>query len=339
MTPHDPAPHDLAPFVTAFFVRHLPAERNASPHTTAAYRDTLKLLLRFAADDVPRPVAALHVEDLTPALILRFLTHLEVTRHNSIRTRNARLAAVHSFFRYVIDTEPALASLCQRVLTIPVKKAPWPVLGYLREDELAHLLAQIDRDTAAGERDYVMLALLYDTGARIQELLDLTPADFRLAAPPFVRMRGKGQRERLCPLLPQTARLVTRFLSTTARGAEDVTPLLQNRHGEILTRHGARYLLRKYLRPACMSMPTLRRARISPHTFRHTKAMHLLQAGIPLVTIKDILGHADVRSTEIYVQIDLEMKREALARTGTLTTTMAKRSRLPKDLIAWLEAL
>ena len=338
-TPHDAAPHDIAPFVTAFFVRHLPAERNASPHTTAAYRDTLKLLLRFAADDVPRPVAALHVEDLTPALILRFLTHLEVTRHNSIRTRNARLAAVHSFFRYVIDTEPALASLCQRVLTIPVKNAPRPVLGYLHEDELAHLLAQIDRDTAAGERDYVLLALLYDTGARIQELLDLTPADFRLAAPPFVRIRGKGQRERLCPLLPPTARLVTRFLSMTGRDVQDATPLLQNRHGEILTRHGARYLLRKYLRPACTSMPTLRRARISPHTFRHTKAMHLLQAGIPLVTIKDILGHADVRSTEVYVQIDLDMKRDALARSGTPTGPPAKRTRLPKDLIAWLEAL
>jgi site-specific recombinase XerD len=295
--------------------------------------------VRFAVDDVPRAVEALNVEDLTAALILRFLTHLEVTRHNSIRTRNARLAAVHSFFRFVIDTEPALASQCQRVLTIPVKKAPRPVLGYLRDDELAHLLAQIDRDTAAGERDYVMLALLYDTGARIQELLDLTPAHFRLAAPPFVRIRGKGQRERLCPLLPQTARLVTRFLSVTGRDVHDATPLLQNRHGEILTRHGARYLLRKYLRPAGMSMPTLQRARISPHTFRHTKAMHLLQAGIPLVTIKDILGHADVKSTEIYVQIDLDMKREALARTGTPTGPPAKRNRLPKDLIAWLEAL
>jgi len=145
-----------------------------------------------------------------------------------------------------------------------------------------------------------LLALLYDTGARIQEPLDLTPADFRLAAPPFVRIRGKGRRERLCPLLPQTARLVTRFLSMAARDVRDATPLVQNRHGEILTRHGARYLLRTYLRPACMSMPTLGRARISPHTFRHTKAIHLLQAGIPLVTIKDILGHADVRSTEIY---------------------------------------
>jgi len=331
--------HDLAPFVTAFFVRHLPAERNASPHTTAAYRDTIELLLRFAVDAVPRAVAMLHVEDLTPALILQFLSHLEVTRHNSIRTRNARLAGVHSFFRYVIDTEPALASLCQRVLTVPVKKAPQPVLGYLREDELAHLLGQINRDSAAGERDYVLLALLYDTGARLQEVLDLTPADCRLAAPPFVRILGKGRRERICPLLPQTIRLVTRFLVTTGRDGADVTPLLQNRHGDILTRHGARYLLRKYLRLACASMPTLQRARISPHTFRHTKAMHLLQAGIPLVTIKDILGHADVRSTEIDVQIDVEMKREALAHTGTPTTTRAKRRRLPTDLIAWLDAL
>lgn len=222
-------PHDLAPFVTAFFVRHLPAERNASPHTTAAYRDTLKLLLRFAADQTQRPAAALHVEEVTPDLILQFLTQLESTRRNSIRTRNARLAAIHSFFRYVFDSERALASLCQRVLTIPVKKAPRPVLGYLSDAELAHLLGQIDRSTATGERDYLLLALLYDTGARIQELLDLSPHDFRLAAPPFVRVRGKGQRERLCPLLPQTARLVTRFLSASGRAADDRAPLLQNR--------------------------------------------------------------------------------------------------------------
>jgi site-specific recombinase XerD len=331
--------HDLAPFVTAFFVRHLPAERNASPHTTAAYRDSLKLFLRFAAATTQRPAAALHVEDVTPDLILAFLAQLESVRHNSIRTRNVRLAALHSFFRYVLDVEPALASLCQRALTIPVKKAPRPVLGYLTDVELAHLLGQIDRSTGAGERDYLLLALLYDTGARIQEMLDLTPADFRLAAPPFVRVRGKGRRERLCPLLPQTARVVTRFLSTSGRVADDRAPLLQNRHAQPLTRHGARYLLIKYLRRARASMPTLQRARISPHTFRHSKAMHLLQAGVPLVTIKDILGHVDVKSTEVYIQIDLDMKRDALTQAGTPTRAMPKRGRLPKDLLAWLEAL
>lgn len=331
--------HDLAPFVTAFFVRHLPAERNASPHTTAAYRDSLKLFLRFAATTTQRPAAALHVEDVTPDLILAFLAQLESVRHNSIRTRNVRLAAIRSFFRYVFDVEPALASLCQRVLTIPVKQAPRPVLGSLTDGELAHLLGQIDRSTGAGERNYLLLALLYDTGARIQELLDLTPADFRLAAPPFVRVRGKGRRERLCPLLPQTARLVTRFLSTNGRDADDRAPLLQNRQAQRLTRHGARYLLIKYLRRARVSMPTLQRAQISPHTLRHTKAMHLLQAGVPLVTIKDILGHADVKSTEVYIQIDLDMKRDALTRAGTPTCASPRRGRPPKDLLAWLEAL
>lgn len=331
--------HDLAPFVTAFFVRHLPAERNASPHTTAAYRDSLKLFLRFAAATTQRSAAVLRVEDVTPDLLLAFLAQLETVRHNSIRTRNVRLAALHSFFRYVLDVEPALAGLCQRVLTIPVKKAPRSALGYLTDTELAHLLGQIDRSTGAGERDYLLLALLYDTGARIQELLDLTPGDFQLTTPPFVRVRGKGRRERLCPLLPQTARLVSRFLSTNGRDADDRAPLLQNRQAQSLTRHGARYLLIKYLRRARATMPTLKRARISPHTFRHSKAMHLLQAGVPLVTIKDILGHVDVKSTEVYIQIDLDMKREALTQAGTPTCAISKRGRLPKDLLAWLEAL
>ena len=286
--------HDLAPFVTTFFTRHLPAERNASPHTIAAYRDTLKLLLRFLAASLHRTASALHVEDLTPERTLAFLEDLETTRRNTIRTRNARLAAIHSFFRYVLDTEPALALLCQRVLAIPVKKAPRPVLGYRSDTELAHVLAQIDRSTPVGERDYLLVALLYDTGARIQELLDLAPCDVRFAPPPFVRLFGKGRRERLTPLLPQTARLVRRFLAAAGRREEDTAPLIQNRNGQRLTRHGARYLLDKYVQRAQVSLPSLARTRISPHTFRHTKAMHLLQSDIPLVTIKDFLGHADV---------------------------------------------
>jgi integrase/recombinase XerD len=330
---------DLATFVTRYFVRHLAAERNASAHTTAAYRDTLKLLLRFTRDVGHRSIAALQFEDLTPALILQFLDHLEAARHNSIRTRNARLAAIHSFVRYVADCEPALAVACQRVLAIPIKKTTRRVLGYLTEAELAHLFAQVDRSTTDGERDYLLLALLYDTGARIQELLSLTPTDFRLGSPPFVRIQGKGRRERLCPLLPQTARLVSQFLAHQARRADDQTPLVVNRRRDRLTRHGARYLLMKYLRRARASMPSLNRRGISPHTLRHTKAMHLLQAGVPLITIKDFLGHVDVKSTEVYIQIDLTMKREALALVGSPTRPAAKDGRLPNDLLVWLESL
>lgn len=329
---------DLATLITAFFVRHLAAEHNASPHTAKAYRDALKLLLRFAADVCHRPIAALQFDDLTPDLILRFLTDLETTRRNTVRTRNARLAAIHSFFRYVLESHPECALGCHRVLAIPVKKTTRPLLGYLTDAELAHVLGQMDRTTIDGERDYLLLALLYDTGARIQELLDLTPSDVRFVAPAVVRLHGKGRRERLCPLLPQTARLVSRYLARVGRPLDDQSPLFRNRYGQPLKRHGARYLLMKYLDRARASMSSLHRSGISPHTIRHTKAMHLLQAGVPLITIKNFLGHADVKSTEVYVQIDVGMKREALALVGSPTTT-APRARLSKDLLTWLESL
>lgn len=333
------SPPTLASWVTPCFVPHLAAERNVSPHTATAYRDALKFLLRFATDFHGRPLARLGLDDLTPEVVLAFLAHLETARGNTARTRNARLAAIHSFFRHVLDREPALATLCQRVLAIPFKPAPRPLLGHLSAEELAHLLAQVDRARPAGARDYLLLALLYDSGARVQELLDLQPRDFRLTTPACVRLRGKGRRERLCPLLPQTARLVARFPATQGRPPDAGQPRLRNRRGEPLTRHGARYVLGKYLARARACLPSLQRAGISPHTLRHTKAMHLLQAGVPPVTIKDFLGHADLKSTEVYVQSDLEMKRAALERVGTPSRAGRRPSRMPPDLLAWLEAL
>ena len=329
----------LFTLVSGFFVPHLSAERNVSPHTAAAYRDALKLLLQFAASTRGVTVDQLCIEDLTADVVLSFLAHLEAARHNTIQTRNARLAAIHSFFRYVLAKEPALAESCHRVLSIPMKKALRPVLGYLQEPELAHLLAQIDRSTPDGERDYLLVALLYDTGARIQELLDVAPRDCRFDTPPFIRLRGKGRRERLCPLLPQTARLIARFLTVEGRSLDDHEPLLHRRHGKQLTRHGARYVLAKYLERARSSMPSLNRPGLSLHTLRHTKAMHLLQSGVPPVTIKDFLGHADVKTTEVYVQIDLEMKRRALEAAGMPSHTRRGRPRLAPRLIAWLESL
>ena len=305
--------HDLAPFVTTFFTRHLPAERNASPHTIAAYRDTLKLLLRFLAASMHRSAAALHVEDLAPDRILAFLDDLETTRRNTIRTRNARLAAIHSFFRYVLDTEPALALLCQRVLAIPVKKAPRLVLGYLSDTQLAHVIAQIDRSTQVGERDYLLVALLYDTGARIQELLDLAPCDVRFAPPPFVRLFGKGRRERLTPLLPQTARLVRRFLAAAGRREDDTAPLIQNRNGQRLTRHGARYLLEKYVKRAHASLPSLARTRITPHTFRHTKAIASPPGGHPARHHQGLPGS---RRREVHGGLRPERPRDEARRLG-----------------------
>ena len=330
---------DLSRWMTGFFVTHLAAERNVSRNTALAYRDAWKLFLRFAAEKHQRKVEALAIDDLTPEVVLAFLDGLEATRKNSIQTRNARLAAIHCFFRYVLGCEPFLAAICQRILKIPVKKTVRPALGYLSAEELEILLSQVDRSTRKGERDYLMLALLYDTGARIQELLDLKPADFHLLSPPFVRVLGKGRKERLCPLLPQTARLVSRFLETEGRTCEDDQPLVQNRRGQRLTRQGAGYLLKQYLHRAAKMVPTLSRPGISPHTLRHTKAMHLLQSGVPIITIKDVLGHADVKTTEVYVQTDPEMKRKALERAGTPSRGTRRSRKIAPDLLKWLESL
>ena len=270
---------ELSRFVTDFFRRHLGAERNVSRHTTLAYRDALKLFLRFAADRHKRSVDRLAIGDLTPEVVLAFLDSLETARHNTVPTRNARLAAIHCFFRYVLDCEPAHAALCQRVLVIPMEKAVRPALGYLSAEELGNLLGQVDRSTREGQRDYLLLALLDDTGTRIQELLDVTPADFHLPSPAFVRVLGKGKKERLCPLLPQTARVVSRFFEAEGHHAEDLRPLFRNRRGEKLTRQGARYVLKKYLSTAAKTMPRLNRRGISLHTLRHNADTRIMPTG------------------------------------------------------------
>jgi len=329
----------LATLLSSFFLRYLAMERGVSPHTTASYRDAMKLLLQFSSTRCRRSVDRLVIEDLNAQVVLDFLAHLETSRANTVRTRNARLAAVQTFFRYVAGREPSLAAFCSPVLAIPAKKTLRPVLGYLSEQELGHLLAQVDRTARHGERDYVLLSVLYDTGARIQELLDLKPCDFHLEPPPFVRIRGKGRRERLCPLLPQSAQLVRKFLVARGRRLDEQEPLLQNGRGARLGRHGARYILLKYLRRATGSMPNLARAAISPHTLRHTKAMHLLQSGVPLVMVKDFLGHVDMKTTEVYVHADLEMKRKALDLANGPHATQAPQSQLPSSLIEWLESL
>lgn len=329
----------LPALITDFFITHLARERDASSHTVFAYRDALKMLLSFVARLRCCTVDRLRFEDLSVEVILQFLTHLENDRQNSVRSRNARLAALHSFFRYASSREPALALLCQRMLAIPFKKTTRRTLGYLTDEEMKSLLGHIDRDTVNGERDYVLIALLYDTGARVQELLNLRPSDLRLEKPAFVRITGKGRKERICPLLPQTARLVSRFLAEQKRVIENDGLCFLNRYGQRLSRHGVRYLLKKYIAVTRQETPLIGRPGISPHTLRHTKAMHLLQAGLPLITIKDILGHADVKSTEVYVETDLEMRRKALEQVGTPSKARRSRSTLAPDLLKWLESL
>jgi integrase/recombinase XerD len=329
----------LPALITDFFITHLPKERGASSHTIIAYRDALKMFLSFAATHRCCTVDRLLFEDISVEVILQFLTHLENDRQNSARSRNARLAALHSFFRYASSREPAIALSCQRVLSIPFKKTSKQTLGYLTEEEVKSLLDHIERDTVNGERDYVLIALLYDTGARVQELLNIRPSDLQLDRPAFVRITGKGRRQRICPLLPQTARLIARFLADQKRTIDDDGPCFLNRYGQSLSRHGVRYLLKKYIAVSRQDTPRLGRPGISPHTLRHAKAMHLLQAGLPLVTIKDVLGHADIKSTEVYVSTDLEMRRKALEKVGTPSKARKPPNTPAPDLLKWLESL
>ncbi len=329
----------LADLITAFFTRHLAAERNASSHTIASYRDTFRLLLVHVAESNGRQVSQLTLDDLGPDAILRFLEFLEQQRGNSIPTRNARLAAIRSFCAYTASQEPAAAALVQRILHIPFKKGVGRVVGYLTKDELEAILAQPDRTTLKGRRDYLVLALLYDTGARVQELLDLCPADFRFDRLPLVRLTGKGRKQRIVPLLPATTTLVRMHVEETSRSPSDMGRLLRNYRGEPLTRSGVAFLLDHYRRRAVNRSPTLARKGISPHGFRHTKAMHMLQAGVAPVTIKDILGHAHLNTLDAYVQADLEMKRRALEGTPTPINVGPIVQRHEPDILRWLEQL
>ena len=333
------APSTFADLIRSFFVRHLAAERAASPNTIASYRDTFCLLLRYLSEKTGRPAVQLVIDDLQPEAILAFLEHLEQERGNGVRTRNARLAAVRSFFSYAVTRDAALAPQAQRVLAIPVKRAPGKLLGYLAEEELRLILAQPNRATPRGRRDYLALALLYDTGARVQELVDLRPTDFRLDRLPLVYITGKGRKRRIVPLMPATAKLIRGYLAETGRTSDNCGQFLLNYRNEPMTRSGVAFLLDKYRGGAAAHAPSLGRKSISPHTMRHTKAMHLLQAGVPPVTIKDILGHADLTTLEIYVQADLDMKRKAIENTPSpVRATRAFRRHKP-DLLAWLEAL
>lgn len=329
----------LATLITSFFTQHLAAERDASGHTIASYRDTFRLLLRYVADQTDRPVARLTIQDLEPSTLLAFLDHLEQDRGNSVRTRNARLAPIRSFFSYAVTREAALAAHAQRVLYIPFKKGPGKLLGYLSEEEVRALLAQPDRTTSHGRRDYLALALLYDTGARVQELVSLQPADFRLDRMPLVHITGKGRKQRIVPLLPATAKLVRDHLVETGRSSDETTPLVRNHRGFAMTRSGVAFLVDKYRRSAAEGVASLRRRGISPHTLRHTKAMHLLQAGVSPVTIKDILGHAHLKTLDIYVQADLEMKRKAIEGTPSPVGPPPTAPRHEPDLLRWLEAM
>lgn len=329
----------LADLVTSFFTTYLPGERGFSPHTIASYRDTIRFLLAFVVERTGRSITKVSTEDLTVAMVTAFLEHLEQKRGNAISTRNVRLAALRTFFSYAGGREPSVLSLAQSVSLVPFKRGPKRHMEYLTGDEVKAILAIADRSCPHGRREYMILALLYDTGARAAEILGVRPRDFRLHQHALITLRGKGNKERLVPLLQPTAEIVRQHLRETARPFDEDAQLIRNRLGEPMTRSGLTYLVNEYRERAAKTTPSLARRGISPHTFRHTKAMHLLQSGVHPVTIKDVLGHANLETLSVYARSDLALKRKALEQMGTPTDATARPTQHDPDLLQWLEQL
>jgi site-specific recombinase XerD len=334
-------PTSLACALRGFFSDYLPVVRGVSPHTVLSYRDAFVLLLRFLAPRHRRGVIDLDLPDLTTSAVVAFLEHLETERRNRAVTRNARLAAIHAFARYVAQNHPEHIQLCQQILALPFKRARQRTVEYLEAEEIRALLDEPKHSSPDGRRDRCLLLTFFNTGARVQEILDMRPCDLQLVRPFQVRLRGKGRKERVCPLWPQTVEALRALLDEHGVEPNATQPLFRNRRGEPLTRFGVRYLLRKHARAAQAAVPTLGRRRVHPHALRHTSAVHLLQAGVDLVTISHWLGHASVETTNRYAAINLETKRAALARakpTGHVNPVVAE-WRNDATILAWLEAL
>ena len=293
-----------------FFVQRLMQQLHASPRTVAAYRDSFRLLLDFAHRRLRKQPAELTLEDLNASLILDFLKHLEVDRHNCIRSRNARFAAIRSFMEFVSFQEPSALGCAQSVLAIPMKRFEQPLIGFLSREHIEAILNAPDQNTWAGHRDRVMLATLYNTGARVSELIGMRVGDLILGSTACVRVHGKGRKDRSVPLWPDTAAQLKRWLQTQPRTPEQ--PLFPGRSGGPLTRIGVTERLKLAAERASVKHPELARQRVFPHLIRHSIAMHLLQAGVDITVIALWLGHESPVTTHRYVEADLAMKDRAL---------------------------
>ena len=336
------ARHPIARFVEGFFHDYLVMQRGLSPNTILSYRDALKLFLRFTAQRLHKPIDKLFLEDFDERLVVLFLDDLEATRDNSTQTRNNRLAALHAFFRYVADQDPMVLARCQRICAIPVKRTDHKTIEYLEDEELHALLDSVNQNARNGSRDHALLLFLYNTGARVQEAVDLKVDDLRLESPFQVKLTGKGRKERVCPLWPETVAALERYLNHRNPDSTKVPEVFLNSRGEAVTRFGIRHIVRGYAAMAKERRPSLKSKKVSPHTLRHTTAMHLLQSGNDITVVKDWLGHADVNTTHGYVEIDMKMKRKALAACqppGAKTSSRRRPSWHKLGVLQWLDEL
>lgn len=325
-----------------FFTDYLPGIRGMSAHTQKSYRDSLVLLLRFRCLRSGLHPTALDLENITAKDILSFLDYLEEERHNGVPTRNVRLAAIHAFFSYVGSRYPEKSDHVQPILAIPLKRGGvQKPIDYLEEEELTALFSSIDRSKPKGRRDHSLVAFMFNTGARVQEVLDVRPCDLQLTRPFQVRLVGKGRKERICPLWPQTAGFLRQLLVERGLDPRSQEKLFVNSRGETMSRFGVRYVLSTYIETARETCPSLRNKRIHPHSLRHSTAMNLLNSGVDLYCISQWLGHASINTTGKYATMDVEMKRRVLARVKPKESHSYSQTKWRRDpnILEWLESL
>jgi site-specific recombinase XerD len=326
----------LAPTLQAFFTDRLTRQRHVSGHTIAAYRDTWRLLLNYAATRTGLPPSQLDLADLDAQLVAGFLDHLEHQRGNSVRTRNARLAAVHSLFRFAALTHPEHADSIARVLAIPPNRFDQTVIIYLSEPEVDALLGACDQTTWTGRRDHALLLLAVQTGLRVSELTGLTHSDIHLGTGAHVACQGKGRKNRITPLTTATTTAMRDWLNEQPGNPDD--PLFPTRRGNALSRDAIEHRLAHYATHAAKNCPSLRGKTVTAHVLRHTTAMRLLHAGVDTSVIALWLGHVSVETTQIYLHADLKLKEKALARTRP-PNSRTGRYQPPDRLLTWLEQL
>ena len=326
---------DFTKALTSYFSTYLPDTCGVSPNTCNSYRDAFKLLLLYFQEEKGVPANSIELRMLNRNLVSDFLDWLEVQRNVSVTTRNQRLAAMKAFAHYVQYRNPEYLENCTDIIAMRPKKHEKPVIPFLTEEELKALLAQPDPSTRHGLRDLTLLSLLYDSGARVQEVTDLKLKDIRLTNPAMVSLTGKGRKARQVPLMKETCKLLDAYIRNFNLNSEPLTsPLFFNQKGQALSRYGITYILKKYVSQAELDSDT---RKISPHVLRHTKAMHLLRAGVNMIYIRDFLGHVDISTTEVYARIDAEMKRKVFEEkvpNFTPNTTMPWEE--DKDLLQWL---
>jgi site-specific recombinase XerD len=330
-------PTDFGVCVTEYFTKHLAGTRNLSSNTIKSYRDTFCLLLTFLSEEMKLRAEKVYLSNITDKTIIDFLEWLEASRNNSISTRNLRLAAIHAFYRYIQMQHPDMLLQCQRIIAIPLKEKERKSVNYLSENTLKELLALPNQANKYGLRDTALLCLLYDSGARVQEIIDLSLSDVRLETLATVRLLGKGRKVRIVPLMSPTAKIIQKYLDAWNLNSKTKpdTPLFINHQGNRLTRPGITYILNKY-----MSKVRTGETGTSPHVIRHSKAMHLLRANVDLNYIRDFLGHVNIETTEVYAKADAEMKRKALEKAHFDLPLESQTSwQKNENLMSWLQAL